>query len=188
MIQVHIFTKLNGSLKVSGGTLIWDFINENHTSQVFWLSCFFTAFTSSMLQPVKILAVWKRTACLLDREPFQMKQEIRPSPVASDHAQMAEPSVVQHGVVEVLTLKNAKNPALEMSSFLFLFFLRRGRISSHFSDKLQRKFFIRYWQNWNVIVQSNNKLYELFLVRYHLCCALKIALLIRDSNSISSKK
>lgn len=67
-----------------------------------------------MLQPVKILAVWKRNACVLDREIFQIKQEIRASPVASDHAQMAEPSLVQHGVVEVLTLKNPKNPALEM--------------------------------------------------------------------------
>jgi len=57
--------------------------------------------------------VWKRDACMLwhgwwvlGRETFQMKEEIRPFPGASDHAQLAGPCGVQYGVAEVLTLKN----------------------------------------------------------------------------------
>lgn len=78
-----------------------------------------------MLQSVKIHVVWKKDACvlwhgcwILGREIFQVKGETRPFPGASDHAQLAEPSGVQHGVVEVLTLKNIpysrKNPPLEI--------------------------------------------------------------------------
>jgi len=43
---------------------------------------------------------------VLGRETFQMKEEIRPFPGASDHAQLAGPCGVQYGVAEVLTLKN----------------------------------------------------------------------------------
>lgn len=56
-----------------------------------------------------------------------MKQEIRLSPVASDHAQMAEPSVVQHGVVEVLTFKECKKSSFRNVKFSVFVFSKKKK-------------------------------------------------------------
>lgn len=110
--QVHICIKLNVSSEISGEKTshMCDFMTENFLSQALYLPCFFPA---SALQSVKSRVVWKKDACghwhgcwILGRETFQRKGETRPFPGASDQTQLAEPSRVQHGVVEVLTLKN----------------------------------------------------------------------------------